>query len=201
MALDATGCHNRCAFYYLCHEAVLIHPSRPIMIWQRPGKNTGHLLIVIIAIFLGACHQKIKPTWQSDAPQSAPAPVPAAADTAKKPVTIESGKTRVDVVDAVKQWPADAPAEVPRYPYGSIRKIIRTETPDASSWDMAIDRLPEHALRDYEASLKAKGFSTTSMIIPEKEGDRGNVTGIRGQVTVVLLGSGGNASLSIIQKQ
>ncbi|UWX57694.1 hypothetical protein NY406_10990 [Chlorobaculum sp. MV4-Y] len=159
------------------------------------SKTTGGLCLIILAGFLGACNQKA-PEQQNASPE----PVSAAADNTTA-VTIESGKGSVEITNAVKPWPDDAPADVPKYLYGTIRKIIRTETPEGNSWDMAIDRLPQHALRDYEAALKAKGFETTSMIVPEKEGDRGSVTGIKGAFTVVLIGSGGSMSLSIIQKQ
>jgi hypothetical protein len=180
----------------LLHEAVIIHLSGKIMSRQVFSKTTGGLCLIILAGFLSACNQKA-PEQQTATPE----PAPAAADTTASAVTIESGKGSVEITDAVKPWPDDAPADVPRYPYGTIRKIIRTETPEGNSWDMAIDRLPEHALRDYEAALKEKGFETTSMIVPEKEGDRGSVTGIKGAFTVVLIGSGGSMSLSIIQKQ
>ncbi|WP_164926794.1 hypothetical protein [Chlorobaculum tepidum] len=159
------------------------------------SKTAKGLYLISLASILGACNHKA-PEQQNTAPK----PVSAAADNATA-VTIESGKGSVEITDAVKPWPDDAPADVPRYPYGTIRKIIRTETPEGNSWDMAIERLPEHALLDYEAVLKAKGFETTSMIVPEKEGDRGSVTGIKGAITVVLIGSGGSMSLSIIQKQ
>jgi hypothetical protein len=163
---------------------------------QAFSKITRSLSLIALASLLGACNQK--PPEQQPA---APEPAPAAADTAASAVTIESGNSTVEITDAVKPWPDDAPADVPRYPYGTIRKVIKTETPDGCSWDMAIDHLPEHALRNYEAVLKAKGFETTSMIVPEKEGDRGSVTGIKEPFTVVLIGSGGSMSLSIIQKQ
>jgi hypothetical protein len=159
------------------------------------SKTTGTLSLIVFVSVLGACNQKTP-----ELPPAAPKPVPAAADTSKNSVTIESGRGSVEIIDAAKPWPDDVPADVPRYSFGTIRKIIKTETPEGSSWDMAIDRLPEHALRDYEVALKAKGFETTSMIVAEKEGDRGSVTGLKGQLTVVLIGSGGSMSLSIIQK-
>jgi hypothetical protein len=158
-------------------------------------KTTGRLFLVILAAILGACRQKT-PEHSSAAPEA----VPAATDSAVRAVMIESGKGSVEIIEAAKPWPDNAPAEVPKIPYGTIRKIIRTETPEADSWDMAIDGLPEHVLRDYEVSLKAKGFETTSMIVAEKEGDRGSVTGIKGPISVVLIGSGRSMSLSIIKK-
>jgi hypothetical protein len=65
---------------------------------------------------------------------------------------------------------------------------------------MAIDGVPPHALRDYEATLKSSGFSTSSLVVPDSEGERGSVTGEKGRVSVVLIGSGSGVSLSIIQK-
>ncbi len=159
-------------------------------------KTAGRLSLIVLAAILGACRQKTP-----EHPSAVPEPVPAATDSAGSAVTIESGRGSVVIIDAAKPWPDNAPADVPKIPYGTIRKIIRTETPEADSWDMAIDGLPEHVLRDYEALLKAKGFETTSMIVPEKEGDRGSVTGIKGPISVVLIGSGRSMSLSIIQKQ
>jgi len=160
------------------------------------SKTTGRLYLVILAAVLGACRQKTP-----ELPSAVPEPVPAASDNSGSAVTIESGRGSVEIIEAAKPWPENTPAEVPKIPYGTIRKIIRTETPEANSWDMAIDGLPEHVLRDYEVALKAKGFQTTSMIVPEKEGDRGSVTGIKGPLSVVLIGSGRSMSLSIIQKQ
>lgn len=157
-------------------------------------KITRGLCLVTLGCIIGACTQKEEPVKQ-------PAPPPAPADTTKRSVTIESGTNIVEIIDTQKPWPDDAPKEVPSYTKGTIRKIIRTETPDGNSWDMAIDDLPAHALRDYEAALKAKEFETTSFITEQAEGDRGSVTGIKGPITVVLIGSGKSMNLSIIEKQ
>ena len=159
-------------------------------------RTSGRLFLVILAAILGACRQKA-PEHSSAVPE----PVPSATDSAGSAVTIETGRGSVEIIEAAKPWPDNAPADVPKIPYGTIRKIIRTETPEANSWDMAIDGLPEHVLRDYEVALKAKGFETTSMIVAEKEGDRGSVTGIKGSISVVLIGSGRSMNFSIIQKQ
>lgn len=120
--------------------------------------------------------------------------------TPLSPAAQDSMATAAGGDSQVRQWPAGVPPEVPRFPYGTISKVIRTETPEGTSWDMAIDGVPPHALRDYEATLKSSGFSTSSLVVPDSEGERGSVTGEKGRVSVVLIGSGSGVSLSIIQK-
>jgi len=157
-------------------------------------RNMGTASMIAMVCLTGACSPR-------SGPGSKPEEHSTESDSVAPSVTIESGKRTVEIMDAVEQWPAEGPSEVPRYPFGTIRKIIRTETPEGNSWDMAIDRLPEHAIRDYEVMLRESGFKTSSMIVPEKDGDRGSVTGEKGAITVVVIGAGPSASLSIIQKQ
>jgi hypothetical protein len=159
-------------------------------------RNIGMAFMTVMVCLTCACSPQSGTGSKAENPAAA-----TSSDSAAPSVTIESGKRTVEIMDAVEQWPAEAPAEVPRYPFGTIRKIIRTETPEGNSWDMAIDRLPEHAIRDYEVMLRESGFKTSSMIVPEKDGDRGSVTGEKGAITVVVIGAGSSASLSIIQKQ
>lgn len=154
-------------------------------------------LVCILAGTLDACGPKQKPdATEGDVPAKHPAP-----DSVDQSVTIETRERSVEISNAVEPWPVEVPEEVPRYPYGTIRKIIRTETPEGSSWDMALEGLPAHGIRDYEILLKSKGFQTSSLIVPEAGGERGSVTAEMGPVSVVLIGSGSTASLSIIQKQ
>jgi hypothetical protein len=159
-------------------------------------KYIGMATMIVMVCLTGACSSE--PGSGSKAEDQNAATL---SDSAAPSVTIESGKRTVEIMDAVEKWPSEAPSEVSRYPFGTIRKIIRTETPDGNSWDMAIDRLPKHAIRDYEVMLRESGFKTSSMIVPEKDGDRGSVTGEKGTITVVVIGAGPSASLSIIQKQ
>lgn len=157
-------------------------------------------LLFFIAGTLDACGPKQKPDPMEGA-DPAERPLPDAPDSVDQSVTIETRERSVEISDAVEPWPQELPVEVPRYPYGTIRKIIRTETPDGNSWDMALEGLPEHGIRDYEILLKSKGFQTSSVIVPEAGGERGSVTAEMGPLSVVLIGSGSSASLSIIQNQ
>ncbi|NTU53834.1 MAG: hypothetical protein HGA97_09105 [Chlorobiaceae bacterium] len=165
--------------------------------WTTLGTLGSLSLVLFMAGILDGCRPNKQPDSLTGNVTEAPS---AASDSSGHAVTIESGDRSVEISEAVEQWPTGAPAEVPRYPYGTIRKIIRSETPEGNSWDMAIDGLPEHAIREYEAMLKASGFKTTSLIVPAQDGERGSVTGEKGLVTVVLIGSGSSANLSIIQK-
>jgi hypothetical protein len=160
--------------------------------------GTASLLLLMAA--LCACQyqpgQDIEDAIRADSSKSA-----ASSISGEQPVTIETKERSVEIMNATEKWPDELPADVPRLTNGKIRKIIRTETPEGKSWDMAIDGLPEHALKDYEAALKVNGFQTSSMIVAEQTGDRGSLTGEKGPVTVVMIGSGSGASLSVIQKQ
>lgn len=156
-------------------------------------------LTLFMAGMLVACGSKKEPESKSGSDFAAPS-ASAAADSSNQTVTIESGDRTVEINENAEQWPQDAPTDVPRYAYGTIRKIIRTETPDGNSWDMAIDGLPANTIRNYEAALKSKGFQTTSLIAPDAGGEKGSITGEKGAVTVVFIGSGSGATLSIIQK-
>lgn len=160
---------------------------------------TRGISLIMFAGLLWGCDFRTEPARQS--PSSASEPAQSPADSSEPEVTIDTGDRSIEITEKVEAWPSELPAEVPRFASGAIRKIIRTETPEANSWDMVIDRLPARALKDYEAALKKAGFETSSMIVSEKEGDRGSVTGQKGPVTVVMIASGGNASLSVILTQ
>ncbi|HHE31529.1 MAG TPA: hypothetical protein ENL07_02535 [Chlorobaculum parvum] len=158
---------------------------------------TGRIALVILSGLLGACDHKAELERQSATPSTVTAP----ADSAEPDVTIDSGDRSFEITDKVQPWPSEMPIEVPRFEAGTIRKIIRTETPEGRSWDMAIDGVPPNAVKAFVAMLKEEGFETSSLIVPEKEGERGSVTGLKGELTVVLIASGGNASLSVILKE
>lgn len=158
---------------------------------------TGRIALITLAGLLGACGHKT----ESETPPVAPAAAPAPADSTESDVTIDSGDRSFEITDKVQPWPSEMPAEVPHFAAGTIRKIIRTETPEGRSWDMAIDGIPSNSVKAFVAALKEAGFETSSLIVPEKEGDRGSVTGLKDELTVVLIASGGNATLSVILKE
>jgi len=158
---------------------------------------TGSIALVTLAGLLGACDHKAEPDQQPATPSA----VTASADSAEPDVTIDTGDRSIEITDKVQPWPPEMPAEVPRFDAGTIRKIIRTETPEGRSWDMAIDEVPPNAVKAFVATLKEAGFETSSLIVSEKEGDRGSVTGLKGELTVVLIASGGNVTLSVILKE
>lgn len=163
---------------------------------QAFSRFTASVAILTFAGLLGACDHKPEPASQSAASTDSDS-----SDLSGQAVTIETGGRSFEITEKAETWPEQIPGDVPKLVSGKIRKIIRTETPEGSSWDMAIDGLSAHVLKAYAEALKAAGFETTSMIVPQKDGERGSVTGLKDDVSVVLIASGGNASLSVIQKQ
>ncbi len=157
---------------------------------------TAFVAMLTFVSLLGACDHKPEPASQSAVPTES-----SSSDLGRPAVTIETGGRSVEITEKAETWPEEIPGDVPKLVSGNIRKIIRTETPKGSSWDMAIDGLSTHVLKAYAEALKTAGFETTSMIVPQKDGERGSVTGLKDDVSVVLIASGGNASLSVIQKQ
>lgn len=164
---------------------------------QAFSRFTASVVAFLTFAGLGACDHKSE---QTSHPAASTTGSPSS-DLSGQAVTIETGGRSFEIAKKAQTWPEEIPGDVPKLFSGKIRKIIRTETPEGSSWDMAIDGLSVHVLKMYAEALKAAGFETTSMIVPQKDGERGSVTGLKDDVSVVLIASGGNASLSVIQKQ
>ncbi|HWR00366.1 MAG TPA: hypothetical protein VN371_00770 [Chlorobaculum sp.] len=155
--------------------------------------------MIVMTGALGACRQKaapdrtVKPVDQHQGKSTD--------DGQSQNVTIETKGRTVEILGAVDGWPKEIPVEVPEFSFGTIRRVIRTESPEGQSWDLIMENVREHAIRDYEATLKSRGFQTSSMIVVGKEGERGSVTGEKGSLTIVLISTNGNSSLSVIVKR
>lgn len=155
--------------------------------------------MIVTTGLLGACRQKAAPDRTLRNPDQGQGKVPGEAETQN--VTIETKGRTVEIMGAVEGWPKEIPAEVPQFSSGTIRRVIRTETPEGQSWDLTVEKVREHAIRDYETILKASGYQTSSMIVTGKEGERGSVTGEKGAVTIVLISTSGTSSVSVILKK
>jgi hypothetical protein len=155
--------------------------------------------MIIMTGALGACRQKATPDQSVKGVDRNQGNMPGEAESQN--VTIETKGRTIEIMGAVEGWPNEIPAEVPEFSYGKIRRVTRTQTPEGQSWDLVIEKVREHAIRDYEVMLKANGFQTTSMIVTGKDGERGSVTGEKGALTIVLISTDGSCSLSVILKQ
>jgi hypothetical protein len=168
---------------------------------NRGSFNRGIVVATMIVMtgVLGACRQKAASDRSVKTVDQSQGKMPGNAETQN--VTIETKGRTVEIMGAVDGWPKEIPAEVPEFSYGTIKRVTRTETPEGQSWDLVVEKVREHAIRDYEAMLKTSGFQTSSMIITGKEGERGSVTGEKGAITIVLISTSGNSSLSVILKR
>ncbi|NTW52248.1 MAG: hypothetical protein HGB22_06645 [Chlorobiaceae bacterium] len=155
--------------------------------------------MIVMTVALCACRQKAVPDKAVKNVEQHQGKLPA--DGESQNVTIETKGRTVEIMGAVEGWPKEIPVEVPQFSFGTIRRVIRTETPEGQSWDLVVESVRQHAIRDYEAILKSSGFLTSSMIVTGKEGERGSVTGEKGAVTIVLISTNGNSSLSVIIKK
>jgi len=155
--------------------------------------------MVVITGVLGACRQKSATDQSVKTLDHNQGKLPGEGQTQN--VTIETRGRTVEIMGAVEGWPKEIPAEVPEFSFGIIRRVTRTETPEGESWDLVVEQVREHAIRDYEAILKAGGFQTSSMIISGKEGERGSVTGEKGGITIVLISTNGSCTLSVILRK
>jgi hypothetical protein len=155
--------------------------------------------MIFMTGMLGACRQKAAQERSVKSTEQDQGKLPG--DGQSQNVTIETKGRTVEIMGAVEGWPKEIPAEVPEFSYGKVRRLTRTQTPEGQSWDLVIEKVREHAIRDYEVMLKANGFQTTSMIVTGKDGERGSVTGEKGALTIVLICTDGSCSLSVILKQ
>jgi hypothetical protein len=114
-------------------------------------------------------------------------------DTAGERVTIETSSRTVEITAGGVGWPAGIPGSVPPCRYGTIRSVARTETPEGVSWSVALDVVSPEELRRYESELEAAGFTCSSMIVASG----GSLTARKGGISVAVVSSQGNATVSV----
>jgi hypothetical protein len=116
-------------------------------------------------------------------------------------VTIETEGKKVEIQANAAEWPDEIPGDVPEFSYGTIKGVTRTETPEGLSWGIVVEKVPDSIVRNYEQTLKNRGFETSSMIMSGENGQGGSVTGEKGNISVVLMAGNGSASLSVALKK
>ncbi len=109
-------------------------------------------------------------------------------DLGKEKITLESEKGKVEIESRGQEWPDEAPADVPKFKYGTIKGTIKGETPTDNTWAVTFENVGFEALEKYEADLKKAGFTTTSIKMND---NAGSLMGEKNQMTVsVMLGEG-----------
>jgi hypothetical protein len=115
-------------------------------------------------------------------------------------ITIESEGQKIQIQGKGGAWPEDMPAEVPKFSWGKIKAVTRSETPEGKSWVVVCENVPGNIVKDYESVLKSSGFQTVSTIVTSEEGEGGTVSGSKEKLKIILMTGSGSASLSVVKE-
>ncbi|NTW09784.1 MAG: hypothetical protein HGA26_00305 [Chlorobiaceae bacterium] len=116
-------------------------------------------------------------------------------------VTIQSEGQKIEIQSNTSGvWPNDIPGEVPKFAYGQIKAVTRSDMPEGKSWVVISENVPGNIIKSYESLLKNSGFKTVSTIITSDEGEGGSVSGEKDQLKVALITGNGSASLSVVKE-
>jgi|WetSurMetagenome_2_1015567.scaffolds.fasta_scaffold96041_3 hypothetical protein len=116
-------------------------------------------------------------------------------------VTIQSEGQKIEIQSNNSGvWPNDLPGEVPKFAYGQIKAVTRSDAPDGKSWVVICENVPGNIIKSYESLLKTSGFKTVSTIITSGEGEGGSVSGEKEKLKVALITGNGSASLSVVKE-
>ncbi len=116
-------------------------------------------------------------------------------------ITIQSEGQKIEIQGNTSGvWPADMPADVPKFSWGKIKAVTRAETPEGKNWSVVCENVSGNIVKDFESQLKSKGFKNVSTIVTSGEGAGGVVSGEKEKLKVVLMTGNGSASLSVVQE-
>ena len=115
-------------------------------------------------------------------------------------ITIESEGKKIEIQGNSGVWPADMPADVPKFSYGKITAVTRAEMPEGQSWTVVCESVPGNIVKDYEGKLKSSGFKTVSTIMTSDNGEGGSVSGTKDKLNVTIITGNGTASLSVVKE-
>jgi hypothetical protein len=115
-------------------------------------------------------------------------------------ITIQSDGQKIEIQGNSGVWPADMPADVPKFTWGQIKAVTRSETPEGKSWSVVCENVPGNIVKDFESQLKSKGFQNISTVVTSGESEGGVVSGEKEKLKVVFMTGNGSASLSVVKE-
>lgn len=121
-------------------------------------------------------------------------------NTATGKMSIESDGKKIEVQSEHASWPADMPAGIPKFSYGTVKAVTRTETSGARGWTVACENIPESSIREYDAELKQRGFETVLTLVTSDRGAGGSINATKGAVSVFLMADQGTATLAVSEE-
>ncbi|NTU67795.1 MAG: hypothetical protein HGB02_02815 [Chlorobiaceae bacterium] len=160
---------------------------------QFPGISRWLVVLAAMLPLLGGCRKGDADRKSARRATQADSAVPDGGQS----VTIETSGRTVEIMAGGVGWPAGVPAEVPPFSFGTIHSVTRTESPDGVSWSIAAGELFPEAIKKYALLLKERGFQASSMIV----GNGGSVTGQKGNISIAVVSSAGNATISVALKK
>jgi len=151
-------------------------------------------LVPVLLLPLGGCR---KGAGENDRKARNPSARSGTYDgNAGQSVTIETSRRTVEIIAGGAGWPSGVPDEVPPFSFGSINSVTRAESDEGESWSIAAGELMPDAIRKYAALLKEHGYQASSMIV----GNGGSVTAQKGNISIAVVSSEGNATISVALK-
>ncbi|NTV05597.1 MAG: hypothetical protein HGA59_03700 [Chlorobiaceae bacterium] len=117
-----------------------------------------------------------------------------------KNITVESDGQKIQIQGNSGVWPADIPADVPMFSYGTIKGVTRFESREGKSWSVVCENVSGNIVKNYESKLKKNGFETVSTIVTSDKGEEGSVSGTKEKMNVMLMIGNGSASLSVVKE-
>ncbi len=115
-------------------------------------------------------------------------------------ITIQSEGQKIEIQGDTGVWPADMPADVPKFSGGQIKAVTRADTPEGKSWNVMCENVTGNIVKNFEMQLKNNGFKNISTIVTSGESEGGMVSGEKEKLKVVLMTGKGTASLSVVKE-
>jgi len=121
-------------------------------------------------------------------------------NTADGKMSIESDGRKIEVQSEHASWPEDMPSGVPKFPYGTLKAVTRTETSGVRGWTVACENVPENGIKTYDAMLKNRGFETVLTLVTSDKGAGGSINATKGAISVFLMADQETLTLAVSEE-
>ena len=163
-------------------------------------RSAGILLALLaVSATITSCQKKIEDVLVEKAiEQSTGKKV--AVNSGGNNITIQSEGQKIEIQGNNGVWPADMPADVPKFSWGKITAVTRAETPEGKNWSVVYENVSGNMAKEFESQLKSNGFKNVTTIVTSGDGAGGVVSAEKEKLKVVLMTGNGTASLSVVQE-
>ena len=136
-------------------------------------RSAGILLALLaVSATITSCQKKIEDVLVEKAiEQSTGKKV--AVNSGGNNITIQSEGQKIEIQGNNGVWPADMPADVPKFSWGKIKAVTRAETPEGKNWSVVCENVSGNIVKEFESQLKSNGFKNISTIVTSGESSGG----------------------------